>query len=130
VSKYCRNDQKCFKCGKSNQAQFLDSCRGIFKKLGLLTVPGLIIKEACLPIKENLHILNDSSNLEKVYNTRKKETRIAKKDDFESNLNFCIHIYNKLPENLKKEENSKIFKRTMSEYLCGSCLYSIEEFLE
>ena len=66
------------------------------------TVPGLIIKEACLLIKENLHILNDSSNLEKVYNTRKKGTRIAKKDDFESNLNFCIHIYNKLPENLKK----------------------------
>jgi len=41
-----------------------------------------------------------------------------------------ISIYNKLPENLKKEENRKIFKRRVTEYLCGRCLYSIDEFLE
>jgi len=60
----------------------------------------------------------------------KKETRIAKNDDLESNLNFCIHIYHKLPENLKKEENSKIFKRRVTEYLCERCLNSIDEFLK
>jgi len=113
-----------------DKAQYLNSCRVIFKKLGLLTVPGLIIKEACLLVKENLHCLNDSSDRGRVYNTRKKETRIAKNDDFESNLNFCKHIFNKLQENLKKEENSKIFKRRVTEYLCGRCLFSIDEFLE
>ena len=90
-----QNITSIFKCQKRilrmiNKAQYLDSCRVIFKKLGLLTVPGLIIKEACLQVKENLHYLNDR---ERVCNTRKKETRIAKNDDFESNLNFCIHIY-------------------------------------
>jgi len=113
-----------------NKAQYLDSCRVIFKKLWLLTVPGFIMKEACLLVKENLRCLNDSSDRERVYNTSKKETRITKNDDFESKLNFCIHIYNKLPENLIKEENSKIFKRRVTEYLCGRCLYSIDEFLE
>jgi len=102
----------------------------IFKKLGLLTVPGLIIKEACLLVKENLFCLNNSLNVEKAYNTRKEETRINKNDDFKSNLNFCIQVYNKLPENLKREENRQIFKRRVTEYLCGRCLYSIDEFFE
>jgi len=60
----------------------------------------------------------------------KKEIRIAKNDDFESTLNFCIHIYNILPENLEKEKNSKSLKRRVTEYLCGRRLYSIDEVLE
>ena len=95
--------------------------------LGLLTVPGLIVKEACLLVKENVDCLN-SAKKERIYNTRNKETRIKNNDNFNSNLNFCIQVYNKLPENLKREENYKTFKKRLAEYLCGRCLYSIDEF--
>jgi len=53
------------------KAHFSGSCRDIFRKLGLLTVPGLIVKEACLLVKENVDCLN-SAEKERIYNTRNK----------------------------------------------------------
>ena len=71
-----------------NKAQYLDSCRVIFKKLGLLTVPGLIIKEACLLVKEKLHCLNDSSHRERVYNAVLAVSNVLTAPIFSNSRNF------------------------------------------
>jgi len=52
-----QNIESILKCQKAllriiDKAQFLDSCKEIFKKLKILTVPSLIIKESCLHVKK------------------------------------------------------------------------------
>jgi len=134
---WCRikkqNIEALLKCQKRllriiNKAQFLESCKGIFKDLGLLTVPSLIILESCLLVRKNLkHLSNDSGKVAR-YNTRRKIPRLLHLDGHSSNFNICIDAYNKLPETLKEEQKCTTFKRKLEEYLCGRCLYSLEEY--
>lgn len=112
-----------------NGAKYLDSCRPLFKKLNVLTVPSLIIKENCLLLKRNIHKYSTKINVEKVYNTRSKSETGMLNVEKSCIMNFSTNLYNKIPESIRKEENYNGFKKKLTEYLSGRCLYSLEEFL-
>jgi len=73
-------------------------------------------------VEENIQCHYHSSGRETVYNTRKDDTRIDKNNDFESNLYFCKQVYNKLPQKMKRAENSNLLKAS-DKSTCVVCAF-------
>lgn len=109
----------------------LTSCKNLFSKLEILTLPSLIILECCLGVKRTITI---DDHVKKIHNY---ETRI--RNNFKvtvnrtarekSPLSFNRTLYNALPETILNRDSYVDFKRELSKYLKDKVFYSLEEFL-
>lgn len=108
----------------------LDSCRPLFKKLGLLTVPSLYVYEVVMHVKTSGVIQNSDVH---EYNTRNRaDYHIMGHNSrlFEQKPDYIGRkFYNKLPQILKSNDDLKIFKKQIKKYLVDRAFYSVQEFL-
>lgn len=108
-----------------------DSCKPLFKKLNLLSLPSLYIYEmACFAKKNEKMFLKNGD----IYSFRtrypNKYVLPSCRTDFyyRSCYPMVIKIYNKLPEDLKLLPFS-LFKKYLHEWLVQNCFYCINDFL-
>lgn len=112
------------------KASRLDSCRPLFKRLGLLTVPCLYIYEAIVYVKssdinQNLDIHGYNTRNRADYHLVSHNSRL-----FEQKPSYIGRkFYNNLPQLLKSSENINIFKKQLKKYLVNKAFYSVQEFL-
>lgn len=113
---------------------YLDSCKPLFKKLKILPLPCLYIRDLCLFVK--LH----PTYFQKLSETSSRQVRsmyINKLHKppghtymYKNNVyNMCIVIYNKLPDEMKSLDNNK-FKKTLTNWLLDKCFYSVRDFFD
>jgi hypothetical protein len=108
----------------------LDSCRPLFKRLGLLTVPSLYVYEVVLYVKtsginQNFNVHGYNTRNQADYHMVTHNSRL-----FEQKPDYIGRkFYNKLPQHLKIHENIKIFKKHLKKYLVNGTFYSVDEFL-
>ena len=88
------------------------SCRNIFKDLGILTSPSLIVKECCLSVKRKLTLIDFKTKTHD-YDTRQKTDFKVKTDmtRLKSPLCFNRSLYNCLPKNVLECARYQDFKR-------------------
>lgn len=110
----------------------LDSCRPLFKKLKLLTLPSMYIFEICLFVKNNMELFKKKADICN-FNTRYPNRLVTMPSTttcFSRNsYNMAVKLFNKLPDALKDLPMKK-FKVSLKKYLCVQCFYSTEEFLK
>jgi hypothetical protein len=111
--------------------QSSESCKPLFKKYNILTVPSLYILEVAVFVKSNPH------NFPRISDYVKRNRR--------DNNRLCIHpskttllhksiicmaplIYNNIPKNIK-QLNTLQFKKTMKKLLTAKCYYNLNDFL-
>lgn len=108
----------------------MTSCKQLFPKLNLLTLPSLYIFECCIFVKTHPHLFLQKDN-QTIRSIRypgklllpKMQTTLYKNNCYPS----CIQIYNKLPHSLT-EVNLVIFRRKLFDWLKVKCFYSIKEY--
>ena len=95
------------------------SCRDLFKKLNILTMPSVYIMETLLHIKmnkerlkQNLATHEDETRYRSDFQTQFCRTNILKK----SVTNMVAKLYNKLPNYTKNVENLKPFKNHLKHF--------------
>ena len=129
VEKVFRIQKKCIRslCG----ANYLDSCKPLFKKMRILPLPSLYIYEMCLFVKRNYTLFDSNSSNINIRGRTKYKLCIPKQrlTLYQKNA-FCmaIKIYNKLSEDMTKLPINT-FKRKLFDYLLNQCFYSVNEFL-
>lgn len=122
--------KKCIRaiCGKGP----FESCRPLFVKLGLLTVPCMYILEAFKFVNQHSELFKRAKDLYP-RNTRDKDRLVL---EFRPNTSLfqnncyamCIKIYNKIPNQFKCGP-SKVITKKLRMWLTEKCFYSVREFL-
>lgn len=111
---------------------FRDSCRDSFKKLNILTLPGVYILEACTYVHKNLSSYEALRAMHK-YDTRAKNKLLAPKHRtmfFEKNLEYLgCKLYNALPDSVKDCRSIGSFKKSVKKILMEKTCYTVDEFL-
>lgn len=108
-----------------NRMNFLESCRGVFKKLNILTVYGLYIFECLMfVIKNRDKFENVHSN--RNYNLLYPNHRLTITE--KSPYYMCIKLYNKLPNNIKLINSVTKWKKNLKEKLIETEPYSLQDF--
>jgi hypothetical protein len=110
----------------------MTSFRELFRTLNVLPVPCVYIMETVYYVK-----LNNEGLKQKLY---KHDYKTRNKSDFQ--IQFCrtnifkksvnnlgTKLYNKLPNYLKRLENSKLFKKQLKLFLLQQTFYSVDEYL-
>ena len=105
-----------------------ESCKPFFKELNILTLPALIIFEACCFVKNNLKNFSLNGHHHN-YSTRNREKITTKKHKtarYESSpYYFTSKLYNALPEDIKILPFQK-FKKELKIYLISKTIYDIK----
>jgi hypothetical protein len=109
------------------------SCRALFRKLEILTVPSQFIYSTMRFLSANLERFVFNSSVHSI-NTRSRlrlhKTAVKLKVCQCNTYNNCINIYNKLPDKLAlKITEKKRFLLELRNYLSTNPYYSLEEFL-
>jgi Reverse transcriptase (RNA-dependent DNA polymerase) len=109
-----------------------DSCRDLFKILGILTLTCVFIMECALKVKQNMskfteHVIhhqhatrNQSGKIPPIY----CRTEMYKNGPFHS----CLNIYNNLPPYLREIDNYNIFKTSLKIFLLNNQFYDLKEY--
>ncbi|KAF9796270.1 hypothetical protein SFRURICE_010543 [Spodoptera frugiperda] len=110
-----------------------ESCKPIFKKLGLLPLPSLYIYEMCMFVKKHQDLFKTA---EEVCSRSRRDQYTLVLDELprctKYNKNcvaMCVRVYNNLPKTLK-ELNCRLFKFKLYKWLNENNFYSIKEYLE
>lgn len=107
-----------------------DSCRPLFFKHKILTLPSLYIIEIALFVKNNPHLfprLSDAVSRNRRDNTRLQSHPVRTALMQKSVVSVAPKIYNKLPK-LYKNLNIQSFKNKIKMLLISKCYYSLDEF--
>lgn len=115
-----------------NNIKYDESCRGIFKKSGILTIHALYIQECVLFIRNNKILFEKHENRRTFYDTRNEDfiypkhnlTTSQKQAEYRS-----LKLFNNLPKNIKANPNITSFKKSLFKYLLDLEPYSLEEFV-
>jgi hypothetical protein len=109
------------------------SCRKIFSKNSLLTLPSIYIFETILFVKNNLNSFDVSRNSKLPYNIRQStiiQIPHHNKTFFEKHTMYNgTKLMNKLPKELQEETNINLFRRKLKNILIKNTYYSISEFM-
>jgi hypothetical protein len=111
-----------------------DSCKLLFKSLGVLPFPCIYIYECALYVKNHEHRFREHDTNHN-HNTRHRKVNLATKySRLEGYRNgpfqSCLRIYNKLPLEIKNIVFAKHFAVEVKKFLLKSCYYSVKEFLK
>jgi hypothetical protein len=109
------------------------SCRSLFKKLNVLTLPSLWLFSLVMFVYNNPDNFNTNLLIHK-FDTRNKTQLRHPLMTLTSNQQgvtyFAINIFNALPSNtLQLQSNNVLFKSELRKCLVANAFYSIEEFL-
>ena len=109
-----------------------ESCRGVFKELGILTLPSTYIFECLLYARKNLGNTPLNQDYHDYFtrfrsDVRPIKHRLAKLD--KSFVCLSVRLYNKLPDSLKLTDDA-VFRREVKAYLVDKSYYNIDEMLE
>jgi hypothetical protein len=127
VFKWQKKALRCVLNLKSNE-----SCKEHFKRLGIITVPGLYVYNCLMYVKENLIKFQPRSNVHS-HNTRhnhqidlpfSKLTKVHKSYRYMS-----LDLFNHLPYSAHNATLNR-FKTVLNQWLKGKALYSVMEFKE
>lgn len=110
-----------------------ESCRPLFPKLQLLTLPCLYIYEVCIFVKRNMSLFKKAGDINRNhsirYPNRLIHEHIPRTTLYLKNCHaMCIKIYNKIPEDLKLERLDT-FKTKLYVWLVTNNFYSLNDFL-
>lgn len=128
ADKVFKVQKKCVRaiCG----AWFMDSCRPLFKRLKILPLTCMYVKELCIFVKLHPNYFRKQSDVIS-RNTRhvdKLYLPVCKSEVFKRNAYLmAIHVYNKIP-NTFKNLPLVTFKNKLSDWLLENCFYSMNEF--
>lgn len=106
-----------------------ESCRNLFKQLGILTLPCILLLNLLVYAKTELN--TNTLNSHHMYNTRNGTTleiplhRLAKYK--QSPKYLAIKVYNHLPDRYKNLQ-LKCFKLELKKILINKCYYSLNEY--
>lgn len=110
-----------------------DTCRPHFIKLKILTLTSMYILELCKFIHKNPVIFENAKECRLYAPRTNQENRLAlpkiriqmyKESPYVS----AIRIFNKLPNALRKEKNTKTFVLKVKDMLIKKCYYNLEEY--
>jgi len=104
------------------------SCRGLFKKDGIMTLAGLFIYYASIFAKNHLSLRMGSSIHD--YNTRNKNKIFVKRYTSGDIAGKSTQIFNKLPTNIRQACSSTAFKKQLKNYVIEREPYTLAEFIE
>jgi len=108
------------------------SCRDLFKKLSILTVPCVYIMETTLHIKMNKERLKQNLDTHE-HETRYRsdfQTQFCRSDILKKSVtNMGAKLYNRLPNYIKNVENLKPFKKQIKTFLLHHTFHSVDEYL-
>lgn len=114
-----------------NNMKYRDSCRGVFRRNGILTLTGLYVKKCLLFFRQQ------SSYFEKFRNTNSTRKMIPfhfpqhSLTLTEKNVKYmCLKLYNSLPRKIQQIDNFKNFKREISNFLIETEPYNVQEYLD
>nr|CAH7731372.1 unnamed protein product [Callosobruchus chinensis] len=97
-----------------NNLGFRDSCRGVFKKTGILIY--------LWNLHTGMHHPYETRNIDYVYPIHR--LTLTEKNVYYS----CITIYNKLPPHIKKITTLQLFKKTLFKFLLNVEPYTLNEY--
>ena len=109
-----------------------ESCRPIFRQLGILTAPAVYIFFSCLYVRRNIERYPTHSSVHD-HNTRNCTSlylpyaRTATLSN--SPLVAPLRLYNGLPQRIIACPSVATFKRSLRSFLVASAYYSVEEYL-
>ena len=108
------------------------SCVALFRDFGVLTLPCLYLFECAIFVKKNIHLFNKNSDTHS-YNTR-NHNQLSVFQHSKALFEGCpkyrlVHIYNKLPEQIRNIASISKFKKCLFNYLLDMNLYSIKSFV-
>lgn len=108
------------------------SCRGLFRKFGILPLPSLFIYVSLIFVFKHRHKHKYASEVHS-YNTR------GSTKYYISPKNMCIgmrssdalglRLFNHLPESISGIKSLTVYKRRLKDFLLSGCFYSIDEYM-
>lgn len=110
-----------------------ESCKPLFKKYNILTLPSMYIYEIGKFVKTNPHLFKTTSD---IYNTKSARhanrlgyPKTPKSAYYTKNCYaMCIKVYNALPKDIKEMCFHK-FKKELKKWLATKPFYSVNDFL-
>lgn len=110
---------------------YLESCRSVFRKMGIMTVYAVYIFECLMFFVKHKELFEIECKHE--YNTRSIDVkypihRLTLTERFPHYM--CIKLFNVLPDNLKRIGEQKLFKRKLKKFLIELEPYSLSDFCE
>ncbi|KAL0868298.1 hypothetical protein ABMA27_007827 [Loxostege sticticalis] len=114
------------------RVHFLESCKPLFKKLQILPLPCLYIKQICIFVRQYPQYFVTRGEHKKKPTRHQGRLMIPyTRLKLFKNSPYCmaIKIYNKLPESFKTLP-LPMFKRHVHNWLLTKCFYSIQEYLD
>lgn len=111
-----------------------DSCKEYFINYNIPTVISLYILECASYVKKHYSEIFHKNELQHPYITRNKDKVLCApftRLEFIKNgpLHQCIKMYNNLPENLKRIENYRQFRKETKLFVTQKCYYNIKEYI-
>lgn len=110
-----------------------ESCRPMFKKLGLLPLPCIYIYEICVFVVKHIHLFKTANEI--CSRIRRDPFRLVQSDlprltKYNKNcLATCVRIYNKMPSHFKVL-NIRLLKIALYKWLNEYNFYSLKEFMD
>lgn len=120
--------KKCIRaiCGAAPR----DSCKPLFKELGVLSLPSLYVYEVACFVKLHLNLFKTAKDIYPRctrHGNRLVLDITPKCKIFKTNCYYlAIKIFNYIPNNIK-ELPYKLFKKTLFQWVQEKCLYSLNE---
>ena len=109
-----------------------ESCRPLFQELNVLTVPGVYIYEAVTFVKKHLELFSKNCDVHNYETRSRADLRVLKHTSslFSKSPQYRLGmLYNKLPHDIKNEENLDTFKAKVLGLLLKLNCYAVSEFL-
>ena len=107
------------------------SCVTLFTNLGVLTMPSIYIYECAMFVKKNPMLFKRNCDTHS-YPTRNSNMLCVfqhSKSCFEKSPVYrLVHIFNKLPNNIKNIESIPVFKKKLFRFLLQLNLYRVSDF--
>lgn len=109
-----------------------DSCKPLFKKLGILTLTDIYIFESCKFVRNHpTSFTPKTGNKRNNRDLHQLQVQFSKlKLVCSGPQNMVTKVYNHIPTDLKETKDFKIFSKRLKEFLLNKNYYSVKEFLE
>jgi Reverse transcriptase (RNA-dependent DNA polymerase) len=111
----------------------LDSCREVFKALGILPLPALYIYKTVIFLKQNPQYFLGNTKTHR-YDTRNKglyDVECHRTTAREKGLHYsAIKFFNNLPQSLRDENNVNKLKQKLKSLLLNKKVYSLKDFYD